>query len=87
MASKKTKDKTRAPYEDAEIRAKLIEIRDRTIDWWVDVTAKRGKTGAASFNYEKVINELSRLDAVASKFDANQGSITIKWGADSQDTE
>lgn len=80
----KDENKARARYDDKQLREKLMEIRDRSVDWWLDVTKKKGKTGAASFNFEKAMNELSRLDAVSSQFQT-AGIVTIQWGADNKE--
>lgn len=83
------KDKldTRAePYDDAQIRRKLMEIRDKSIEWWLDMVKKRGKTGAAQHSFEKAMNELNRLDNVVSGL-GNARKVTIEWGAAPEDDE
>jgi len=66
-------------YTDAEVRAKLVRLRDGALDWWTDLLAARcgDGIGVAMHAMSRANAELDRMDEKATGASGQKVNITI----------
>jgi len=66
----------RVPYDDAQVRAKLLAYRDGALDWWGDLLAERDGKGIGTAMYA-VAQANAQIDRMDQKATGSSGHVNI----------